>query len=97
MGRDPDGVGLEQLLGERGQDLMRAAVALTGSRADGEDLLQAALERLLRNWRRVDTDPEGYLRRTLYNLAADAGPVRREAAPRLPRSWPSLRKPHRRA
>ena len=71
MGRDPDGAGLEQLLGERGQDLMRAAVALTGSRADGEDLLQAALERLLRNWRRVDTDPEGYLRRTLYNLAAD--------------------------
>jgi len=41
------------------------------SRADGEDLLQAALERLLRNWRRVDTDLEGYLRRTLYNLAAD--------------------------
>ena len=71
MGRDPDGAGLEQLLGERGQDLMRAAVALTGSRAEGEDLLQAALERLLRNWRRVDTDPEGYLRRTLYNLAAD--------------------------
>ena len=59
MGRDPDRGGLERLLGERGQDLMRAAVALTGSRADGEDLLQAALERLLRNWRRVDTDPEG--------------------------------------
>ena len=71
MGRDRDRGGLERLLGERGQDLMRAAVALTGSRADGEDLLQAALERLLRNWRRVDTDPEGYLRRTLYNLAAD--------------------------
>ena len=71
MGRDPDRGGLERLLGERGQDLMRAALALTGSRADGEDLLQAALERLLRNWRRVDTDPEGYLRRTLYNLAAD--------------------------
>jgi RNA polymerase sigma factor (sigma-70 family) len=33
--------------------------------------LQAALERLLQNWRRVDTDLEGYLRRTLYNLAAD--------------------------
>ena len=28
-------------------------------------------ERLLQNWRRIDTDPEGYLRRTLYNLAAD--------------------------
>jgi RNA polymerase sigma-70 factor (sigma-E family) len=71
VGRDPDRGSLERLLDERGQDLMRAAVALTGSRADGEDLLQAALERLLRNWRRVATDPEGYLRRTLYNLAAD--------------------------
>ena len=50
---------------------MCAAVALTGSRTDGEDLLQAALERLLQNWSRVDTDAEGYLRRTLYNLAAD--------------------------
>jgi RNA polymerase sigma-70 factor (sigma-E family) len=62
---------VERLLAERGQHLMRAAVALTGSRTDGEDLLQAALERLLQNWRRVDTDLEGYLRRTLYNLAAD--------------------------
>jgi RNA polymerase sigma-70 factor (sigma-E family) len=50
---------------------MRAAIALAGSRTDGEDLLQAALERLLRNYRRIDTDAEGYLRRTLYNLAAD--------------------------
>jgi len=71
MGREPDEQAVERLLGERGQHLMCAAVALTGSRADGEDLLQAALERLLRNWRRVDTDLEGYLRRTLYNLAAD--------------------------
>ena len=71
MGHEPDRRSLERLLDERGQDLMRAAVALTGGRADAEDLLQAALERLLRNWRRVDTDPEGYLRRTLYNLAAD--------------------------
>jgi RNA polymerase sigma-70 factor (sigma-E family) len=71
MGREPDDQAVERLLGERGQHLMRAAVALTGSRADGEDLLQAALERLLHNWSRVDTDPEGYLRRTLYNLAAD--------------------------
>jgi len=71
MGREPDDQAVERLLGERGQHLMCAAVALTGSRAEGEDLLQAALERLLHNWRRVDTDLEGYLRRTLYNLAAD--------------------------
>jgi RNA polymerase sigma-70 factor (sigma-E family) len=71
MRREPDDTAVERLLAERGHHLIRAAVALTGSRADGEDLLQAALERLLQNWRRVDTDLEGYLRRTLYNLAAD--------------------------
>ena len=71
MGRNPADGRLERLVEERGQHLMRAAIALTGSHADGEDLLQAALERLVRNWRRVYTDPEGYLRRTLYNLAAD--------------------------
>ena len=71
MGRDADDGSLERLLDERGQQFMRAAIALTGSRADGEDLLQAALERLVQNWHRVETDPEGYLRRTLYNLAAD--------------------------
>jgi RNA polymerase sigma-70 factor (sigma-E family) len=74
---------LERLLAERGQHLLRAAVMLTGSRADGEDLLQAALERLLRNWRRVETDPEGYLRRTLYNLAADGWRMRGRRRARL--------------
>lgn len=71
MGHEPEDQAVERLLGERGQHLMCAAVALTGSRADGEDLLQEALERLLRHWRRIGGDPEGYLRRTLYNLAAD--------------------------
>ena len=36
-----------------------------------EDLLQSALERLLRHWAALDGDPEAYLRRTLYNLATD--------------------------
>jgi len=72
---------VEQLLAARGRHLMQAAIALAGSRPDGEDLLQAALERLLRNYWRVGSDAEGYLRRTLYNLAADGwrrrGVVRR--------------------
>lgn len=62
---------LEQFLAERGAPLLRTAMLLTGSREAGEDLLQAALERLLRHRHRIDGDPEGYLRRTLYNLAAD--------------------------
>jgi RNA polymerase sigma-70 factor (sigma-E family) len=67
---------LERFLAERADPLMSTAVLLTGSRDAGQDLLQAALERLLRHWRTLDGDPEGYLRRTLYNLAADG--VRRQ-------------------
>jgi len=64
-------VELEQFLAERGAPLLRTAKLLTGSREAGEDLLQAALERLLKHRHRIAGDPEGYLRRTLYNLAAD--------------------------
>ena len=73
MAGDVDAGSLERLLDERGQHLLRAAVALAGSRADGEDLLQAALERLVRNWHRVQTDPEGYLRRTCITWPPMAG------------------------
>jgi RNA polymerase sigma-70 factor (sigma-E family) len=69
-GRQPLTV-LEELLAARGERLLHAAVLLAGSHADGEDLLQAALERVFRHWRRIDGDPEGYLRTTLYHLAAD--------------------------
>jgi RNA polymerase sigma-70 factor (sigma-E family) len=68
---DPVGGELERLLAERGNWLMAIALALTGDRADAEDLLQAALERLLRHRRGITTSAEAYLRRTLYNLAAD--------------------------
>jgi RNA polymerase sigma-70 factor (sigma-E family) len=62
---------LDLFLAERGRELLRAAVLLAGSREAGEDLLQDSLERLLRKWRAIDGNPEGYLRRTMYNLAAD--------------------------
>lgn len=78
MGRDlePDPVGgeLERLVAARGNWLMAIALALTGERADAEDLLQTALERLLRHQRDITGSTgsaEAYLRRTLYNLAAD--------------------------
>jgi RNA polymerase sigma-70 factor (sigma-E family) len=71
MARDREGAELEQLLAERGSSLLAAAIALAGSSQDGEDLLQAALERVLRKPRQVHDDVEGYLRRVLYNLAAD--------------------------
>jgi RNA polymerase sigma factor (sigma-70 family) len=71
MGREPGDLAIERLLDERGGHLMRAAVARTGSRADGEDLFQAAPGRLLHNWNRIGTGSEGYLRRILFALAAD--------------------------
>jgi RNA polymerase sigma-70 factor (sigma-E family) len=83
----PDGDRLDRLLAERGDHLLHAAVALTGSRLDAEDLLQAAIERLLRRRPRVN-DLEAYLRRILYNLAAD-GWRQRGAWHRVPRPLPS--------
>ncbi|MET7749668.1 SigE family RNA polymerase sigma factor [Micromonospora sp. NPDC005367] len=69
--------GLDVLVAERGHALLATAVLLTGSRVAGEDLVQAALERLMRNWNRVHGDREGYLRRTLYHLAVDRWRLRR--------------------
>jgi RNA polymerase sigma-70 factor (sigma-E family) len=87
MARDRNGADLEQLLADRGRQLMGTAIVLAGSRQDGEDLLQAALERVLRKPRRVDADVEGYLRRVLYNLATDGwrrgGTWRRKLLPVL--------------
>ncbi len=71
MAQDPRVENLEQFLAQRGQALLRTAVLLTGSIEAGEDLLQSAIERLLRQKRRLAGDPEGYLRRTLCNLATD--------------------------
>ena len=71
MVRDQRIEDLEQFLARRGQALLRTAVLLAGSIEAGEDLLQTAIERLLGRRRRLDGDPEGYLRRTLCNLATD--------------------------
>jgi RNA polymerase sigma-70 factor (sigma-E family) len=71
MESGPAVAGLEQFLAERGNQLLRTAALLAGSKDGGEDLLQAALERVLRRWPTIEGDPEGYLRRTLYHLAAD--------------------------
>ncbi len=84
MGGTPTGADLERLLAERGTQLMRVAIALAGGRDAGEDLLQAALERVLRKPRQVDEDTEGYLRQVLYNLAADGWRRRGRWRQRLP-------------
>lgn len=55
----------------RSNGLLRTAHLLTGDRGHAEDLLQQALERLARQWRRIDGEPDAYVRRTLVNLATD--------------------------
>ena len=70
-GEPPQVAELERFLAERGERLLRTAILLTGGREAGEDLLQSALERLYRNWRVINGNPEPYLRRTLTHLATD--------------------------
>jgi RNA polymerase sigma-70 factor (sigma-E family) len=53
----------------RGDHHLRTAVLLTGDWHAAEDLVQAALVKLYRAWRRLDTsgDPDAYLRRIMVN------------------------------
>nr|WTA67873.1 SigE family RNA polymerase sigma factor [Micromonospora sp. NBC_00855] len=48
--------------------LSRTAYLLTGDHQLAEDLLQSALARTYRHWRRIrDGDPEAYVRRVMYH------------------------------
>jgi RNA polymerase sigma-70 factor (sigma-E family) len=51
----------------RSQALCRTAYVLTGNRHDAEDLVQTALYKAAKQWRRIDHAPEPYVRRILYN------------------------------
>jgi RNA polymerase sigma-70 factor (sigma-E family) len=55
-----------QFVHTRYADLLRLAYALTGSAHDAEDLVQGALVKVMRRWKRVD-DPMAYLRRIMIN------------------------------
>jgi RNA polymerase sigma-70 factor (sigma-E family) len=55
----------------RSTALLRTAYLLTGDYGHAEDLLQTALLRTIRHWRRARDSPEAYVRRTLVNLAHD--------------------------
>jgi RNA polymerase sigma-70 factor (sigma-E family) len=75
---------IEELLAARGGHLRRTATLLAGGPDDGEDLLQAALERMFRRRRPAIADAEGYLRRIMYNLAADGWRRRQSWRAKLP-------------
>src|ERR1700685_4482785 len=50
---------------------VRTAYLLCGDRGHAEDLVQAALMRTARQWRRAQDHPEAYARRVVVNLAKD--------------------------
>jgi RNA polymerase sigma-70 factor (sigma-E family) len=51
--------------------LLRTAYLLCGDRGHAEDLVQTALMRTARQWRRARELPEAYARRVVVNLAKD--------------------------
>lgn len=69
---DPQ-IGFADFVHRRSAALFRTAYLLTGDRHLAEDLLQEALEKACRHWKRVAaTDsPEAYVRRIVVNLAND--------------------------
>jgi RNA polymerase sigma factor (sigma-70 family) len=63
-------VGFSDFFAEHYSRLVRACLLLTGRVAEGEDLAQEAMARVLERWDRVSAmdDPEGYLYRTALNV-----------------------------
>jgi len=64
-----DRVAFGDYVRSRGGALLRAAQALTGNRADAEDLVQATLVKTYQSWNRI-TDPaalDTYVRRIMIN------------------------------
>ncbi|MFG2039550.1 SigE family RNA polymerase sigma factor [Dactylosporangium sp. NPDC048998] len=61
--------GFAEFVAARSHALLRAAWLLTGDAGRAEDLLQTALARSWQHWNRIAEggNPEGYVRRVLYN------------------------------
>jgi RNA polymerase sigma factor (sigma-70 family) len=65
-----DDAGFADFFARRYERLVRACILLTGGAAEGEDLAQEAMARVLERWDRVSgmDDPGGYLYRTALNV-----------------------------
>jgi RNA polymerase sigma-70 factor (sigma-E family) len=59
--------GFDEFVVSRSPRLLRTAYLLTNDWALAEDLLQTALARAWEAWRRINGDPEPYVRRILVN------------------------------
>jgi RNA polymerase sigma-70 factor (sigma-E family) len=64
-----DRIAFGDYVARRSQVLLRAALALTGNRADAEDLLQATLVKAYQSWDRIDDAAalDSYVRRVMAN------------------------------
>ena len=60
-----DRTGFEEFVLARRTALLRTAYLLTGSHADAEDLVQAALISCVPKWKRIADRPEPYVRQVL--------------------------------
>ena len=72
--RSPEGeLDFAEFVREVSPRLLRTAYLLCGSQYTAEDLVQEALERACRRWRRIAATeaPEAYVRRIVVNLAND--------------------------
>ena len=68
MVRTPEG--FEEFVAAASPRLLRTAYLLTRDAGHAEDLLQTALAKAWRAWRRVNGDPEPYVRRIMVNTHA---------------------------
>lgn len=64
--------GFDEFVVSRSPRLLRTAYLLVHDWALAEDLLQTALARAWEAWRRIDGDPEPYVRRILVNTYASS-------------------------
>ncbi|MFU8870780.1 SigE family RNA polymerase sigma factor [Micromonospora sp. SL4-19] len=64
--------GFDDFVVSRSPRLLRTAYLLTRDWASAEDLLQTALARAWEAWRRIDGDPEPYVRRIIVNAYASS-------------------------
>lgn len=65
-----DAIGFEEFVSLRSSALLRTAYLLTRDHALAEDLLQTALTKAWFAWRRIDGNPEPYVRRILVTTYA---------------------------
>jgi RNA polymerase sigma-70 factor (sigma-E family) len=69
-GRVTETIGFEEFVVLRSSALLRTAYLLTRDHAHAEDLLQTALTKAWFAWKRIDSNPEPYVRRIIVNTYA---------------------------